>query len=438
MRKKILNNLLVLTVGGILLTLIFCSLWMYRQVTLQVQQELRQDAVILTQGLQEDRDFFKKLPPEQLLTRVTLIDAKGRVLFDNETDAALMANHNNREEVAQARAAGSGSSYRRSATLSRDIYYYAQVLPDGKVLRVARSADSIPGTVWSFLPVAGLMVLLLGLAAYFLARRLTAKLVDPLDQVDLDQPLKADTYDELEPFLERIDAQNKALLAANSLRREFTANVSHELKTPLQSISGYAEIIGNGIAKPEDVPRFIGKISQEVKRLIEMVDNIMKLSKLDEGALNQDFTELDLDELIREQCQKLQPMAVQQQIKLNYRGWGQEFIYQGVPYVLEELVYNLVENALKYNRPGGRVQVTLERLNDGKARLIVRDTGIGIAPEDKDRIFERFYRGEKSHSNTIPGNGLGLSIVKHGVQLHQGTITVSSIKGEGTSMTVVL
>jgi len=438
MRKKILNNLLVLTVGGILLTLIFCSLWMYRQVTLQVQQELRQDAVILTQGLQEDRDFFKKLPPEQLLTRVTLIDEKGRVLFDNETDAALMANHNNREEVAQARAAGSGSSYRRSATLSRDIYYYAQVLPDGRVLRVARSADSIPGTVWSFLPVAGLMVLLLGLAAYFLARRLTAKLVDPLDQVDLDQPLKADTYDELEPFLERIDAQNKALLAANSLRREFTANVSHELKTPLQSISGYAEIIGNGIAKPEDVPRFIGKISQEVKRLIEMVDNIMKLSKLDEGALNQDFTELDLDELIREQCQKLQPMAAQQQIKLNYRGWGQEFIYQGVPYVLEELVYNLVENALKYNRPGGRVQVTLERLNDGKARLIVRDTGIGIAPEDKDRIFERFYRGEKSHSNTIPGNGLGLSIVKHGVQLHQGTITVSSIKGEGTSMTVVL
>lgn len=438
MRKKILSNFLGLTMGGILLTLLFCSLWMYRQVTLQVQQELRQDAVILSQGLVEDRRFFEKLASTNLKTRITLIDPEGQVLFDNESDPGLMANHNGREEVAAARSAGSGSSYRRSATLSKDIYYYAQLLPDGQVLRVARSADSIPSTVWSFMPVAGLMLILLSLAAYFLARRLTGKLIDPLDQVDLDQPLQADTYPELEPFLERIDAQNKALLAANSLRREFTANVSHELKTPLQSISGYAEIIGNGIARPEDVPRFIGKISQEVKRLIEMVDNVMKLSKLDEGALNQDFAELDLDDLVREQCRNLQALAAQKQLQLNYRGPGRELIYRGVPYVLEEMVFNLVENALKYNRPGGRVQVTLERLNDGKARFIVRDTGIGIDPEDKERIFERFYRGEKSHAKTIPGNGLGLSIVKHGVQLHQGTITVSSIKGEGTSMTVVL
>ena len=223
---------------------------------------------------------------------------------------------------------------------------------------------------------------------------------------------------------------------AEKMRREFSANVSHELKTPLQSISGYAEIINAGIAKPEDVPRFVAKIGSEAARLIEMVDNILKLSRLDEGGLEDQLVNIDLKSVVSSCCQRLEERARTQQVELMQVLPERPVSLRCVPAVVDEIVFNLVENAIKYNQPGGRVTVSLPPDSEGTVQLRVRDTGKGIAKEDQQRIFERFYRGEKSHTGTIPGNGLGLALVKHGVLLHKGTINLASTPGEGTVITV--
>lgn len=437
MRNKILAAIMILTAGVVSLTLLFCVLIMYRGVARQVQEDLRQDAAYISQGLGTDPAFVQKLPANAAVTRITLIDAQGQVLFDNRVDAAELENHGDREEFIMARQNGRSSVRRVSQTMSREIYYYAERLPDGKVVRVARSADSILQTVQGFLPAILGIMLVICLAAYYVARLLTIKLVAPLAQVDLDHPLEGNAYDELAPFLRRIDKQNKMLAKAANLRREFTANVSHELKTPLQSISGYAELIGAGIAKKEDVPRFIDKIRTETARLIGMVDNIMKLSKLDEGRFKDAVQEVDLCQLVQGVCAGLQEQAAAQQLQLKLVLPQEPCLYEGIASVLEEMVFNLVENALKYNRPQGSVTVQLDQL-PSCVRLAVMDTGIGIAKEEKERIFERFYRSERSHSSVTPGNGLGLSIVKHAVQLHRGTIDVASVVGEGTTITVRL
>ena len=435
MRNKIFANFLLLSVGSILLTLLLCVVVMYSGVSRQVRNDLRQDAVYVAQGLAGDKKFLATLPKQGALTRITLVDAEGKVLYDNMETAATMPDHGGREEIVAAVRTGSGSSVRHSETLDKEIYYYAQRLPDGRILRVARSADSSLQVGSSLAPLLVLGALVLGLLAYFLARRLAGKLVAPLETINLDHPLAGEAYDELAPFLRRIDKQNRELQAAAALRREFTANVSHELKTPLQSISGYAEIIGNGIAKPEDVPRFVGKISDESRRLIDMVDNLMKLARLDEQVPDAPKEALDLAGLVDSCCQQLAEQARVAGIKLSV-AVPPACEYTGVRRVLEEIVFNLVENAIKYNHPGGRVEVQLTCT--GHPVLQVRDTGMGIKPEDKERIFERFYRGEKSHANIIPGNGLGLALVKHGVQLHGGEVTVNSEPGRGTLMTVRL
>ena len=434
MRKKILQNLLVLVLGSIFVTMLLCGALMYRNTINQVQQDLQQDAAYLRQNLLAKPDQVNF--PASPLTRITLIDTQGKVIYDSEANHDAMENHENRPEVKTAQRDGHGNADRVSATVGKRDFYYAERLADGRILRVARSADDMFSTLISFIPWLVLMALGIGFLAYLVARRLTNKLILPLEDVDLDHPLGSETYDELAPFLLRIAKQNQALKDAANLRREFTANVSHELKTPLQSISGYAEIINAGIAKPEDVPRFVAKIGSEAARLIEMVDNILKLSRLDEGGLEDQLVNIDLKSVVSSCCQRLEERARTQQVELMQVLPERPVSLRCVPAVVDEIVFNLIENAIKYNQPGGRVTVSLPPDPEGTVQLRVRDTGKGIAKEDQQRIFERFYRGVKSHTGTIPGNGLGLALVKHGVLLHKGTINLASTPGEGTEITV--
>ena len=267
--------------------------------------------------------------------------------------------------------------------------------------------------------------------AYLLSRQQVAKLIRPINELDLEEPLENEVYEELTPLLESIDKQNKEKEAIANMRKEFSANVSHELKTPLTSISGYAEIMKSGIVKPEDMPRFSEKIYNEARRLITLVEDIIKLSHLDEGKVELERQDVDLYELTREIISRLSPQASAKKVHMELT--GESVIYNGVRQILDEMVYNICENAIKYNKEGGEIRIWVGNTLNGK-KIIVTDTGIGIPKNQQERIFERFYRVDKSHSKEIGGTGLGLSIVKHGAILHNAKIHVDSELGKGTRM----
>ena len=241
-------------------------------------------------------------------------------------------------------------------------------------------------------------------------------------------------YEELTPLLKRIDEQNKQKDAIADMRKEFSANVSHELKTPLTSISGYAEIMKNGLVKPEDMKGFAERIYNEASRLITLVEDIIKLSKLDEGEIEIEKEDVDLYDLTRKIVSRLSPQAERRAVHVEVT--GENVIYHGVRQILDEMVYNICENAIKYNRRGGSVSVWVGDTLQGK-KIIVTDTGIGIPEDQQDRIFERFYRVDKSHSKETGGTGLGLSIVKHGAIMHGARIQVESKVGKGTRMELI-
>ena len=240
-------------------------------------------------------------------------------------------------------------------------------------------------------------------------------------------------YPEFLPLLQRLEHQNRDKEAADRSRREFSANVSHELKTPLTSISGYAEIIGNGLVKHEDIPGFAKRIHQESSQLLNLIDDIIELSRLDEGRVPEEAGEVDLFDLCRTVVERLQPRAASFDVKMTLS--GSHTTLTGVETILDELIYNLVDNAIKYNREGGEVSVWAGT-HLGRPQLIVTDTGIGIPYEDQERVFERFYRIDKSHSRQTGGTGLGLSIVKHAAILHAAEIAVNSTPGKGTRIEV--
>lgn len=296
-----------------------------------------------------------------------------------------------------------------------------------------------------FSPMLAVLVLALVLAL-LLAAHWSRQITRPLESIDLQNPDERGVYDELRPLLGRISGQNRQLQQKveelklehqrqDSLRREFTANVSHELKTPLTSISGYAELMENGMVKPEDISRFSGTIYHEAQRLIVLVNDIIRLSQLEDPDAQDERRPVELYALCREIIVSLSPAAEKRQVRFTLAGQSTEVL--GVRRVLEEIIYNLCDNAVKYNRPGGTVSVSLRR-EEGCALLQVRDTGIGIPQDQLDRVFERFYRVDKSHSREVGGTGLGLSIVKHGAAYHGGTVSVESREGEGSTFTVCL
>lgn len=430
MRKKIQRSMVMVLAVTLLLSYIILTLITYNRNLDTLESEVRQEAKYIQAAINiSGAQYLEEMDGVDWTTRVTQIDENGDVLYDTRRDSSTLENHSGRKEVREALAEGEGEDVRMSDTVGQEMYYYALLLDDGTVLRASKSMDGLVRTALGNLPImAGLAAVMLVLA-YFLAKWQTKRLVRPLYELDLEHPLENKTYEELTPFLEAMDKQNKEKEAVSNMRKEFSANVSHELKTPLTSISGYAEIMKNGMVRQEDIPLFSERIYKEARRLITLVEDIIKLSKLDEESVELEKQEVDLYELTREIVSRLAPQASQKNIRMELS--GEPVNYFGIRQILDEMIYNVCENAVKYNNEYGRVSVWVGNTLDGP-KVTVSDTGIGIPKEHHERIFERFYRVDKSHSKERGGTGLGLSIVKHGALLHGAKVTVYSAPGKGT------
>ncbi len=549
MKNKIFRALVALAAMAVLVASGLITFLVSQDYFNETKKELAQEARYISMGLESGgNDFLNKIAAENgSNVRITLIDKDGIVLFDNQAEAKTLENHAMRQEIMEAVAVGAGEAERFSDTLDKTTYYYAVRLEDGKILRLARTIDSIYKSVLQMLPIMGGIVIVVAFLASIVARRVTFNLIKPLDQVNLDEPLDNETYDELAPFLTRIAKQKRQLsknlkklrgkqeeltiitnnmneglvllngqqnvlfinesaakifgfsakevigrniltvdraqevqdllqkvasngngeelyekdghfyqlsgssvngsgsviliydvtekMTAEKLRREFSANVSHELKTPLQSILGYAEIMKNGLVKDEDKQRFLERIHAEAGNMIELIQNIMELSRLDENKTLDEFEDVDLLKLAQSVTLRLKHKAQTKGVTLNVS--GSSACVCGVQSILSEVLYNLVDNSIKYNKDNGKVDV---KVQDGSEEVTVSvsDTGIGIGAADRERVFERFYRADKSHSKEIGGTGLGLSIVKHGVLFHKGRVELESEPGVGTTITFVL
>lgn len=432
LRSKIQHSMIMVITVTLLAAYALTTLVIYRQNVNLMEQETRQEANYIVKAIEiSGTDYLKQMDEVEKNTRITLIDSAGDVLYDSTEDAVTLQNHKNRPEIKAAHKNGTGQEVRRSMTMSKEMFYYAKLLPDGNVLRVSKTMNTAFHTAIAILPVMALIALVALGFAYLLARQQVAKLIRPINELNLEEPLENEVYEELTPLLESIDKQNKEKEAIANMRKEFSANVSHELKTPLTSISGYAEIMKSGIVKPEDMPRFSEKIYNEARRLITLVEDIIKLSHLDEGKVELERQDVDLYELTREIISRLSPQASAKKVHMELT--GESVIYNGVRQILDEMVYNICENAIKYNKEGGEIRIWVGNTLNGK-KIIVTDTGIGIPKNQQERIFERFYRVDKSHSKEIGGTGLGLSIVKHGAILHNAKIHVDSELGKGTRM----
>lgn len=547
MTKKIFQSILLVAGCVLLASLLIIMGFLYDYFGGVEENQLRDELSLAAAAVEDGgTDYLSRLTADRC--RLTWIAADGSVLYDTRTDAESLENHASRAEVSQALATGTGESTRYSSTLMEKTMYYAQRLDDGTVLRISISRATVGmiavGMIQPLLIVLIVALILSGL----LARRLSRRIVDPLNSLDLEHPLDNDAYEELSPLLKRIHRQHVEIqtqlrelrektdeftqitgsmreglilldehgsilsinAAAQTLfgadaqcvgrdfltversheisaaiqaavtdghsevraeragrvyqfdisritsngkllgtvilafditeqefaernRREFTANVSHELKTPLQGIIGSAELIENGMVKPDDLPRFVGHIHAEAARLVTLINDIIRLSQLDEGDA-MPTEPVDLLAVSQEAAENLHDAAAARDVTVSVT--GQPAVIPGVRRLIYEVVYNLCDNAIKYNRGGGRVDVTVAA-DAGGSSITVADTGIGIAPEHQSRVFERFYRVDKSHSKASGGTGLGLSIVKHAVQYHHGRIELESTPGTGTTIRVV-
>ncbi len=439
MTKRIFRSICITAITVLLATLILIMGVLYDYFSRVQNEQLSDQADLAARGMAgQGVDFFQGLDLDGC--RISWIAADGSVLYDNMGDAESMENHLNREEVREAMETGRGESSRYSDTLTEKLSYQARLLPDGTVIRLAVSKYTVWVLMMGVLQPVLVVALLAVLLSLLMASRLSAKLVKPLNEVDLTDPLKNVEYEELRPLLSRIDSQHKQLkrdrdeLEKNEqIRREFTANVSHELKTPLHSISGYAELLANGIARPEDVQNFSAKIYSESQRMTSLVEDIIELSHLDTGAADMKREEIDLYLVARTAVDSLAMAAKEAGVELKISGESAR-VY-GVPQLLYGICYNLCDNAIKYNRENGSVKVTVTNALE-EVVLKVEDTGIGIPEESRERIFERFYRVDKSRSKAVGGTGLGLSIVKHAALIHHARIEMDSTPGSGTSFTV--
>lgn len=435
LKKKIQNSMILVVLTSLILTYGTMIFVVYYQTMEILKNEIQQEAdyieaAVCISGVSylEDMDAVREN------TRVTLIDASGEVLYDSGKQEEHLENHLDRPEIQEALKSGSGQDVRRSETLDQDMFYYAVRLDNGTVLRVSKNMETVFSTAMSILPMMGVVACCMVIFALLLAKWQTAKLIYPINHLNLAEPLENDMYEELTPLLQSIDKQNREKDAVANMRKEFSANVSHELKTPLTSISGYAEIMKDGLVRPEDMKTFSERIYNEASRLITLVEDIMKLSKLDEGAVELEKEEVDFYMLTREICSRLAPQAEKRNVRVEVT--GEPVYYLGVRQVLDEMLYNMIENAIKYNKEGGLVSVWVGNTLQG-IKIIVRDTGIGIPKEEQERIFERFYRVDKSHSKATGGTGLGLSIVKHGALMHGAKIDVDSEVNKGTKMELI-
>lgn len=433
---------------AIFLTAFLCTLFLYigfeKNSEESIEAETRYIKLSIEQyGINYLYDIKNDNTAEKSI-RITLIASDGTVIYDTSADAAKMDNHKEREEVREALEYGEGNSRRKSNTLSKNTYYYAVLLKDGNVLRVSDDMESFyVALIKAFFTsvTIGIIVFIFG---NLLSYMIVDKIVKPINSINLEKPENNQVYPEFKPLLKRIQKQNDFIReqtiteneSRERMRREFSANVSHELKTPLTSISGYAEIMKTGVAKPEDMVRFSEIIYLEATRMITLVEDIIKVSKLDEEKNQVDWQieQVDLYKMCEETINRLEHAASKRNVVVMLSGSTQ--VIEGERYILSEMLYNITENAIKYNKENGRVWVKVYE-DEGHKIVEVVDTGIGIDDSDKSRVFERFYRVDKSHSRAIGGTGLGLSIVKHGAIFHNATIKLDSKLGEGTTIKLI-
>ena len=435
MRSRIQRSMILVLCITLAISYLLLTVAVYNQTFQNLQAEVEQEARYIKEAIDiSGTDYLEAMDNVQQNTRVTVITPEGNVVYDTKDDELTLANHKNRIEVKAALLHGEGRDVRVSDTIKERSIYYALLLKDGNVLRVSRTVDNVLPMFIQVLPYITIIAVVMICFAIILARWQTSRLIRPINELDLNEPLKNEIYEEFKPLLERIDKQNKEKDAAAQMRKEFSANVSHELKTPLTSISGYAEIMKSGLVKPEDMPKFSERIYDEASRLITLVEDIIKLSKLDEERVEIEKEDVDLYELAMDVCSRLSLPAERKGVQIKVH--GESVICHGVRPVLQEMIYNICANGIKYNKDGGKLDVWVGNTLSGK-KVIVRDSGIGIPKEDLDRIFERFYRVDKSHSKQSGGTGLGLSIVKHGAMLHQAEVHVESELGKGTKMELI-
>lgn len=440
MRKKINIRLIGIALIAILVTLFGVTSIYYHLFEKQVEKDLHVLAEVLVDSRLFNKENIEMASFESEDVRVTWIDEEGAVLYDNWSPAAEMENHLKRPEVKQAIETGEGESVRTSDTLQMNIYYYALRMTDGTILRVAISANSGTSIFLSAVPVIIVIIGLIVVLCVLLAGFLTKRFIRPIDALgeELDgisvMAGQDEVYKELEPFMQTIRMQHENILAAAKMRQDFTANVSHELKTPLTAISGYAELIENKMVTPEQEVVFTGEIRKNCDRLLTLINDIIRLSELDGTKVSEGFDNVDLYALAKECSENLRINAARR--KINFTLAGSESIIRGNRELLQELINNLCENAIRYNNEGGEVLLEIGT-KSGRPSLTITDNGIGIPKEHQERIFERFYRVDKSRSKETGGTGLGLAIVKHIVAIHEAELVLDSEVGRGTKITVI-
>lgn len=423
------------------IAVLLCSSLIYQSVTVDdAGRMLESECRVVRASLRgDDTDVMRLTAFDSGDVRVTLVGTDGTVLYDNQNSVASMPNHADRPEIAEALADGTGSAERDSETSGYVSVYRAIRLANGNVLRLAVDRDGAAAAVRHDLLLVCAVVLVIIAVCWAASRLVADRLVSPILAIDPAEPGAAVTYVEIEPLVERISEQVEELRGADLMRREFTSNVTHELKTPLSSISGASELIRDGIARPEDVPEFAGRIYDEAHHMTELVNDILTLSKLDESERSGDASLLGAPEPVnllhvaREVVTRLAPVAEKTGVSITAA--GEACVVQGYPRLLDELVYNLCDNAIRYNHEGGWVDVSVS-LEDECPLLVVADSGSGIPAEQQAKVFERFYRGEQSRSRETGGTGLGLAIVKHAATLHGAALTLDSEPGHGTTVCV--
>ena len=443
MRSKIFRSIWLVLVSALLVSYGLIVGLLYSHFTNEQLDQLRNETRLASQAVMlGGLDFLDGLGNTDY--RITWITADGTILYDNEADTLIMENHLEREEIRDALRTGYGESRRYASTLFERQLYTAERLPDGTVLRLSITQTTIWNIFLRFLLPLGLILLFEVFMSLLLASRLSKRIVGPLNELNLDSPLEnsgQEAYAEIMPLLKRLDDQHKQLAKdreelekASLIRQEFTANASHELKTPLHVISGYAELLESGMVPSEESRRlFAGKIRTESQRMSKLVEDIIDLSQLDGGGVGMTREHTDLYRIAVNAVESLEPTAADAGVTLRVS--GESAVIYGVPQVLYSIIYNLCINAIHYSDRGGSALVTVRDF-PGYAELSVSDNGIGIPAQDLDRIFERFYRVDKSHSKEVGGTGLGLSIVKHAAKVHDAEISVRSELGKGSIFTV--
>lgn len=438
MRRRLYIRMAAISLAVMLVTMTITAGMFYKLFSDQVLEDLKAHVNILKSTEAVLEYIETEYDPNIDNLRITVVDKDGKVIYESNADIGSMDNHGDRPEIKEAFEKGVGKAIRKSDTLDTNTYYYAETIDNGYVLRVAKEVGSIWKFVMGILPALIVELAISIIVCLSISKMTARKMVEPIElmaqNLDADETLQG--YEEIQPFLDKIHSQHKALKKSSNVRQDFTANVSHELKTPLASISGYAELIETGMAKEEDITRFAGEIHKSANRLLALINDIIELSELDVMDHSMESLPINMSQIVEDVVSSLRVNAMQKDIATEITRIDEGCIVEANSQMVEELICNLVDNAIRYNKPGGHVWVSL--FNGGsKIILRVKDDGIGISKEDQSRIFERFYRVDKARSKKTGGTGLGLAIVKHIAEQHDAEIVLESELDKGTTISVV-